>query len=1317
MPAQRPRATFEPIPPDFDVREVVENTENFEFVTSISVEEIQKQGIDQFEKLVLVYVVGGGRPLVIEGFDQILDPWTFTPGWLDSNCGKKVENARDITKQEDIPLTISHYLSNMPRLTNQYFERRDNYKDKSRQRVYLKDIDCPKVWQEKLKEYIPGGVFYLNETIGEVGGPGAVDEGTSAKGRKKGRGIARAGDLMSSLPEEMRAENLMCYIGHEGTYTPAHKEMCASLGQNIMVNASGTVGEDGKPERPGSSIWFMTETKDRHTVAEYWLSVLGHDIEVEKHFAQVAAWKRAPFKTYIHEQKPGDFILIPPLAPHQVWNRGTRTMKVAWNRTTVETLEMAFDEALPNARMVCRDEQYKNKAIVYYTLLKYSALLKQAKTQSEANPQQFEELHRSTKVKQVKRDFKRLLQLYKNILLSEMFSPDLPREHPEFMPFESFVTCAYCRGNIFNRFLTCKSCVHGLGTEIEEPYDICMDCYVMGRSCYCISDLKWVEQWRWKDLLFKYEEWRQQVLEIENGRLTETTPLPLSEERRSLQKKTLAQICQEQLRTRPWVDPNGPNPKDDEDKSDEEITVNDDGTVRKTAKKKSKAYLAKTASCHVCLNRHPKWKMAKCTTCDLWFCYGALFRAHDLMPQTVMENPRWQCPHCQKVCNTGACRRDPRQRPYEPKGTLLGHDTKKVADARSTEALVDFSVSNLNWIRDEDEARLERRRAEADLDKLNQDQRLADEHEELEEPTQVVYANDDESFLDPALRSGPSASQALPGPSQMLDDARANGIESPPFMSQGDGDCDTLNVPQSVQYQDEYMGMNGYADAEDDGFPDLPRKRHHDGDDPIKLTAKRQKTSKGDKKAKQPVNDATKQYLKQMEKKRLEQARKEGRFIHLLGRMKGRQQIVTLRLPSERLQEFKQKELEERRRQRSRPAGAGENGASDVAILQSDVADKRKQPTTTTATKLKNSNKARIALEDDDDYDSRRRSKSGKKKTRYEEIDIGSGDEEEEEDDDDYYAPRQRNRRARVRGDDELVELPDNWRDGTRRRRTVGEHPTTNGAQVRPPGTKPARASTGNMSINMSSDDGQDSEAENGEASELPKTAPMAPVAPMFRPQAQAKPVENKETEAQRVRRLAEAAMREQELKKQAEENLRAKMQAAGITEDSEVESSLSPEATRTAPPPSHKVSIMDRLNGKKVKIVSGPTSKSTTSKNSAASSPAPAPRTETPSSGFTPVNKPASMLKTTVQYPDTESEDYGEDIPARPAQPAATNGSSESDGVDDDGEDIPARPKSSPAAKSSARGGRGGARGQGRGLGRGRGRGRGGASRVKNAA
>ncbi|KAI9781813.1 MAG: hypothetical protein M1835_004186 [Candelina submexicana] len=719
MPAQRPCASFDPIPPDFDLDALVEATPNFEYVVRISCDMIEQQGQEAFNKLVLLHVVLGGKPLVVEGFQTRLDKWAFTPKWLKENQGKKYESARNLTTQQNLTLSIGHYLKNMSLLTTQWTPQ--NYKDPDRQRIYLKDIDCPEVWHSKLKEQIPPGVFYLNDSTGDIGGPGAIDEIASyGAGKKRGKGVARAGDLMSSLPPEMRAENMQCYIGHEGTYTPAHREMCASLGHNLMVETSGHADVDGFAEKPGSSIWFMTESKDRHMVSEYWLDRLGHDIEVESHFAQINAWKAAPWTTYIVEQKVGDFILIPPLAPHQVWNRGTRTMKAAWNRTTVETLEMAINEALPRARMVCRDEQYKNKAIVYFSLIKYSELLQrvQQQEQNTIDPQARRELNRGKKILQLKKDFGRLFVLYTAIILSEMFSPSLPMEkHIEYLPYDSNVTCAYCRCNIFNRFLTCTTCVNDLENGEKDAYDICMECYVMGRSCGCLSKLKWVEQFPWKDLEEKHDTWRHQIIYLEGG-VNEKSPQPLLEARARLDKKTLAQVCQEQLKARPWRDITKPLPTRDED--EEKIQVNGDGSVKKRRKKKrSDKWMKEHINCHICKHREEKWKLAQCS-CGIAYCYGSLFRAFDLMPQQVMENPNWKCPKCLKICSCGACRRDPTQNGFQPRGTLLGHDTKKVADARSVESLVDFSHSNINWLKETEEdlpnesRRLKRRREEAE---------------------------------------------------------------------------------------------------------------------------------------------------------------------------------------------------------------------------------------------------------------------------------------------------------------------------------------------------------------------------------------------------------------------------------------------------------------------------------------------------------------------------------------------------------------------------------------------------------------------------
>lgn len=89
MPAQRPSASFEPISPDLDLAALVEETPNFEYVVRISYDMIESQGLEAFEKLVLLHVIIGGKPLVIEGFHRQLDSWSFASQWLQDNLGKK----------------------------------------------------------------------------------------------------------------------------------------------------------------------------------------------------------------------------------------------------------------------------------------------------------------------------------------------------------------------------------------------------------------------------------------------------------------------------------------------------------------------------------------------------------------------------------------------------------------------------------------------------------------------------------------------------------------------------------------------------------------------------------------------------------------------------------------------------------------------------------------------------------------------------------------------------------------------------------------------------------------------------------------------------------------------------------------------------------------------------------------------------------------------------------------------------------------------------------------------------------------------------
>lgn len=96
---------------------------------------------------------------------------------------------RDLVKAQDIIMSTSYYLSQVPSLAGQDFLMvKNDPKEKGSRRQYGKDIDCPQEWREALAQLLPREVSYLG-----------------------------GNDLMTKLPPDARAENMMIYIGHEGT--------------------------------------------------------------------------------------------------------------------------------------------------------------------------------------------------------------------------------------------------------------------------------------------------------------------------------------------------------------------------------------------------------------------------------------------------------------------------------------------------------------------------------------------------------------------------------------------------------------------------------------------------------------------------------------------------------------------------------------------------------------------------------------------------------------------------------------------------------------------------------------------------------------------------------------------------------------------------------------------------------------------------------------------------------------------------------------------------------------------------------------------
>lgn len=732
---------------------------------------------------------------------------------------------RILGQNRDMITPIGSYLKAMNSLAKQFSQT--NYADKNLHRQYLKDIDVPFLWQTHLKSLLPPCLFYLNDGVGEKGGPGSIQERNSYNQTVFGKGIAPAGDLMSSLPAEWRAENLMCYIGHEGTYTPAHREMCASLGHNIMVENSHI--QNG--ERAGRSIWFMTETKDRELVSEYFLSKLGHDIEIEAHFASANAWRKAPFAVHVVEQKKGDLILIPPLAPHQVWNCGTRTIKVAWNRTTADTLRLALHEAIPRARMVCRDEQYKNKAIVYFTLKKYYDLIERVEA-LEATAMY--PIRKTARVKQLLRDFRKLFALYTEVLLSESFAGMVPDERNiETLPFQSNVACSYCRCNIFNRFLTCKTCIVPGPNGEEDAYDVCMECFAMGRSCACISRFKWVEQWDWNELTDNHAKWRQAIIRTDGQEDAESPP-SLAEALRQWNKKSVAQVCQEEMKLRPWnnvkVNPNPTHSQDSGNHLKRRSTSPEAGESAENPAEPDRTH----TFCHMCRHKHLNWKLAFCRNCPAAYCYGTLWRAFDLTPQAVMEEWNWHCPRCSKICSCTKCKRNPSFTPYRPKGTLLGYDTRKVADPRSVESLVDFRYANTPWLRDEDgrdeSPRIRRMREKAEAEK-RKDVVLGDEFEDEVDDVGQRFYRDNHHAVQPPGKAMPMGMEII-------------SVPSSPNRANGEYNVDALFDPEEdADYEDDIQPPRNRDDDLDSLFESPARSEDEQSDHGMQAAASRRSST------------------------------------------------------------------------------------------------------------------------------------------------------------------------------------------------------------------------------------------------------------------------------------------------------------------------------------------------------------------------------------------------------------------------------------------------------------------------------------------
>ncbi|KAH7912236.1 hypothetical protein BJ138DRAFT_1084054 [Hygrophoropsis aurantiaca] len=447
---------------DWTLQNLVECAPHFRCIPRVSLQDPNLyKTIDYHEK--------EGIPLIIEGW-QNHHKWPkdmFTLEWLREH-GDQNAYARNIHTWTDLKLSLPDLIDRLR--ASAPFSAPDE-----KERLYGKDGECPQIWRDWLSkgQVIPSRFLF-----------GAED------------------DLLQHLPDANKVETLMCYLGVGDTFTPFHKDLCASSGQNLMCYT----------ENSGSSFWFMTRGSAAPKVANYFHQ-LGQELDLESHVVTVEEFKKAPFDVYIGEQVLGDLVLVPPRSCHQVINHGGITVKTSWSRMTLNGLKTALYHELPIYRRVCRPEIYRVKSNIYHALLHYTARLNnlvafastldhvssssRAPSTTDDNDQRV-----------IARKLRELLQLFDDIAIQE-YTPIYSRlpHVSQLGSHKDDINCDFCGADVFQSFFECRDCAKGVDPEninrTMNPGDgvvICAACYVEGRTCLC-GIMKPTQCRSFKDLL------------------------------------------------------------------------------------------------------------------------------------------------------------------------------------------------------------------------------------------------------------------------------------------------------------------------------------------------------------------------------------------------------------------------------------------------------------------------------------------------------------------------------------------------------------------------------------------------------------------------------------------------------------------------------------------------------------------------------------------------------------------------------------------------------------------------------------------------
>jgi len=289
---------------------------------------------------------------------------------------------------------------------------------------------------------------------------------------------------------------------------------------------------------------------------------------------------QADFPLYVYDQKVGDLVVLPPATAHQIWNPSVLSTKLVWNILHPLSLEVGIHHVQPPFNRLCHPDVARTNLSLAYAML---SLVQQPLEGAPPTP--------------LPPDLPLLSRLFRHMVHDETIDSQ-PATQITLVHLSPGViaTCNFCSTAIWNRHVRCTICA---------DFDLCLPCYLNGRSCEHAQSYAWAE--------LVTPETNNRVL----TRAREILGFQLEEPRLPDRCKTLGTAVNDLMRA-----------------------------------KESQA----SKLCHLCRIDHPEWKGQRCDTCTAFFCYRGLYRHFDIQPGDVLRHSGlWTCPKCDETCNCRCC--------------------------------------------------------------------------------------------------------------------------------------------------------------------------------------------------------------------------------------------------------------------------------------------------------------------------------------------------------------------------------------------------------------------------------------------------------------------------------------------------------------------------------------------------------------------------------------------------------------------------------------------------------------------------------------